>query len=493
MSLLKLTLCTLTTLLISVCGYSQIQNAGFENKQTETTNMITNWGFKPREGFKSSIDKEIRHSGSQSLKLTSQDSKPGVWNPFSQMVPIKADHLKRIAINAYIKCTDVKEEVALWCQIRDENDKMIGFQNFDGQGIKISGTADWKKYSLLLTVAPKAKNLLLGGYLMGTGTVWFDDFEIEDLNKDKTPPSSAVSAYCNEFINIIKQNSLFTDSLNWVEIEANVRELSKGVKTVQEARFLADYLIEKLRSAGDNHSFIQDKVSTEKYTKVNSNPNKPESKLLSANIGYISVPGFSSTNPDVSLQFASNIQNMIRKMDNQTNIKGWIVDLRGNTGGNMYPMIAGLGPLIGEGNLGYFVKTVNKKEQKNNWYYTNGKCGAGKGVTLTVPNPYKIKNKNTKIAVLIGPRTSSSGEMTTISFIGKKTAKLFGASSGGYTTANGSFKISDGSTLLLASSYTADRNGNKFLQKISPDVIVTKGKDGSDADIKAAETWLNDH
>jgi len=106
----------------------------------------------------------------------------------------------------------------------------------------------------------------------------------------------------------------------------------------------------------------------------------------------------------------------------------------------MYPIIAGLGLLTGEGNLGYFVKLVNKKEQKNNWYYTNGKCGAGKGVTLTVPNPYKIKNKNTKIAVLIGPRTSSSGEMTTISFIGKKTARLFGASSGGYTTASGSLK-----------------------------------------------------
>ncbi|ATP55628.1 hypothetical protein CPT03_03665 [Pedobacter ginsengisoli] len=69
---------------------------------------------------------------------------------------------------------------------------------------------------------------------------------------------------------------------------------------------------------------------------------------------------------------------------------------------------------------------VNKKEQKNNWYYAKGKCGVGKGVPLTVPNPYKIKNKNTKIAVLIGPRTSSSGEMTAISFIGKKTTRLFG-------------------------------------------------------------------
>ena len=36
-------------------------------------------------------------------------------------------------------------------------------------------------------------------------------------------------------------------------------------------------------------------------------------------------------------------------------MKGWIVDLRGNFGGNMWPMLLSVEPLIGNGTLGYFV------------------------------------------------------------------------------------------------------------------------------------------
>lgn len=108
--------------------------------------------------------------------------------------------------------------------------------------------------------------------------------------------------------------------------------------------------------------------------------------------------------------------------------------------------------------------------------------GSGSGSSVRVANPYQLKNKAVKIAVLIGPKTGSSGEMTTISFIGKKNAKLFGAASGGYTTGNGMFKLSDGSNLLLASTYVADRNLKRYMKKISPDVIVNHGTDGTDAD-----------
>ncbi|MGA7930969.1 MAG: S41 family peptidase, partial [Candidatus Sulfotelmatobacter sp.] len=32
----------------------------------------------------------------------------------------------------------------------------------------------------------------------------------------------------------------------------------------------------------------------------------------------------------------------------------WIIDLRGNLGGNMWPMLAGIGLVVGEGDLGSF-------------------------------------------------------------------------------------------------------------------------------------------
>lgn len=367
---------------------------------------------------------------------------------------------------------------------------MIGFQNLGVQGVQISGTSEWRKYSLPITLNPTAKKLLLGGFLSGTGTVWFDDFEIEEISQDATPAAEVVKTYINDFIHIVKQNSVFTDSLNWPLIEKDVATLSAGLNTVAEAKPVLDYIMQELKAAGDNHSFIQNKIGAEQYATANSNPEKPEVKLRAGNIGYVSVPGFSSTNPAVSVQFATDIQNMIRKLDGENQIRGWIVDLRGNNGGNMYPMIAGLGPLTGEGSLGYFVKMVNKKKAQSAWFYKNGSSGAGSGSSVRVAKPYVLKRRDAKIAVIIGPKTGSSGEMTAISFIGKENAKLFGTSSAGYTTGNAMYKLSDGSNLVLASSYTTDRNMKRYMKKISPDVVVNQGKEGTDADLKAAETWL---
>ncbi len=66
----------------------------------------------------------------------------------------------------------------------------------------------------------------------------------------------------------------------------------------------------------------------------------------------------------------------------------------------MYPMIAGLGPLIDNGTLGHFISSNNKRQYK--WYYENGKCGAGIGTVVNIKNFYSPKNRNSKIAVLVG-------------------------------------------------------------------------------------------
>ena len=52
--------------------------------------------------------------------------------------------------------------------------------------------------------------------------------------------------------------------------------------------------------------------------------------------------------------FADAIQAAIRQAD-RAELAGWIVDLRGNTGGNMWPMLAGFGPVLGEGTAGFFI------------------------------------------------------------------------------------------------------------------------------------------
>jgi len=173
---------------------------------------------------------------------------------------------------------------------------------------------------------------------------------------------------------------------------------------------------------------------------------------------------------------------MIQSIETAHRIDGWVVDLRSNGGGNMYPMIVGLGPLIGDGIAGYFVSPKNTRP----WRYIKGSSARVK-----IQSPYLLKNPTAKIAVLIGPNTASSGEMTALSFIGKHNVKLFGQPTSGYTTGNDGFKLSDGAYLYLAVTYTADRNKKKYLGKIDPDILVESMETGNDdTTIETAKKWL---
>ncbi|WP_374191873.1 hypothetical protein [Spirosoma foliorum] len=55
------------------------------------------------------------------------------------------------------------------------------------------------------------------------------------------------------------------------------------------------------------------------------------------------MPDFSGTG-SAETSFTQAIQDQI-KADDSDSIGGWLVDLRGNTGGNMWSMLAGIGPI----------------------------------------------------------------------------------------------------------------------------------------------------
>lgn len=168
-------------------------------------------------------------------------------------------------------------------------------------------------------------------------------------------------------------------------------------------------------------------------------------------------------------------------------LKGIIVDLRLNTGGNMNPMIGGIAPLLENGIAGYFV--ANGKSISS-WKIKDGNI-AGK---THISNNCNV-NKNIKIAVLTGAATGSSGEITAISFIGMPNVKVIGENTAGYTSANTDIKIADNLYYLLANSYEADRNKKEYKSFIEPDLKVTGGDHFDDLQkdekIKEALQWIN--
>ena len=95
-----------------------------------------------------------------------------------------------------------------------------------------------------------------------------------------------------------------------------------------------------------------------------NNPS-PTGYIIQDRIAYINLPGFVASDNEEIKAFASTIDGIILDLGKQRPC-GWIVDLRSNTGGNMWPMLAGIGPVLGEGKVGGFI-FPNGKEVS--WFY----------------------------------------------------------------------------------------------------------------------------
>jgi hypothetical protein len=469
----------LLLLLFSHALVAQISNPGFETSRDTTPSLPASWAGRLAKNYSWCLDSTTQHSGNYSLFLSNeQNTDSNVFSPFSQIVSISAETLKKINLTVFIKTMNVSRDVGLWCQLWDEKNKTIGFTSLQTLHIQTSGSRGWTKFSVPLTIGPEVRKLLIGGFLKGTGHVWYDDFAIEDVSSNKAVSKKA-SAFIREVISIAEKNSIVKDSVNWEKIRSNMLSLSGGAQNTRDCYPAVNYLIRELNAKGDNHSGFYPPEFNIKNKTENTDGRQPESKYLGNSIAYISVPGFTSINQKLSEAFASKIQLLIKTLDSSYTITKWIVDLRENTGGNMYPMIAGLGSILGDDTLGYFYLPTLK--EKHPWYYSEGRSGSDGTTLCEVKHPYNIRQKNPRIIVLSGPNTASSGEMTLISFKGKVNTTVVGSPSAGYSTGNAGHLLSDGSVLNLCTSFCYDRNQTLYSGPIPPDVSIPQpGSDKAD-------------
>lgn len=301
--------------------------------------------------------------------------------------------------------------------------------------------------------------------------------------QSKSEQNKHAADFNKEIFTIIKKNSLFTDKMNWEDIKSESKQLGFTDNDSTNEQLIFDFYKQKLRAAGDKHSFF---ISLKKINEISkaSVAEMPEGEYLGNGIGWIKVPRLMTFDETKDIAFANSIRSIIEKIDTENTITGWIVDLRHNGGGNMWPMVAGLNALIDDGTAGYFVQG----KIKTSWPNENGKIlGEVKPVST-----YKIKNNKVRIAVLFDAKTGSSGEMTAVSFLGLPNVQSFGQTTSGYTTANYTFPLSNGGQLLLARTYITDRTGKSYKEGLVPDVVVDDLSNTKDDEvIKTAAKWLH--
>jgi C-terminal processing protease CtpA/Prc len=189
---------------------------------------------------------------------------------------------------------------------------------------------------------------------------------------------------------------------------------------------------------------------------------------MPSDIGYVRVAAFGVSSPGLATSYASSMQLNIRLRDTG-GATAWIVDLRGNTGGNMWPMIAGLGPILGDNTLGFFVDPDGIESE---WKYRAGLAILNNLTVQAVNNPYTLDNPDPRVAVLTDGRVASSGEAVAIAFKGRPDTRFFGTATCGLATANSEFNV-DGATLNLTTASIADRNRVIHGETLTPDEVIT--------------------
>ncbi|MGO3518032.1 MAG: S41 family peptidase [Acetobacter cibinongensis] len=90
------------------------------------------------------------------------------------------------------------------------------------------------------------------------------------------------------------------------------------------------------------------------------------------------------------------------------------------------------------------------------------------------------------VAVLQDARTASAAEATAIALKGRAATRFFGTPTHGQTTANRTFRLMDGSLLMVAASYEQDRTHKTYTGPLQPDVLTTNQTDP----LPLAVAWL---
>ena len=409
-----------------------------------------------------------------------------------QSAPIFLDEFRILTVSASIKSVDVMGKGAgLNVGIYDHDGHLIATKDMGGGFYTIDwikGSSDWKNYSISMVMPPESSEIKIGVILYGKGKALFSEYEVTSVPINDRIPSALARKYIRSACDTIARHSLVRDSIDIDLMKETAFKIAGQAKTYPDCYLAINYLLESLRPFGDHHSFFMSREEVVNWETQGSQISEivlPEYQIMDG-LGYLSVPPFHGGNPEQMKAYADELQMGIRHL-NALGIKGWIVDLRKNTGGNMEPMIAGLGPLFSASKLGSLVDVRGKPDS---WYYKDGRY-YGDGYEGWSVSQHFQPPKALPIAVLTSGQTGSSGEIVVISFIDNLNTRTFGEPTWGLTTGNGDFELPDGSRILLASTIMADRNGNQYIGRIIPNTLIEDDQNtAEDEIIEAAKQWI---
>jgi|GEM_PF-614235 len=316
----------------------------------------------------------------------------------------------------------------------------------------------------------------------------------------KAQMADSIKNYIDSAIGILQQNSLYASRVNWLAMKEAVHQKAAGARTKAE---IFGALTLAFTALGDKHAAyyhyddmfrLPDTLLDNRYGDSIKAAWKRGPGLFEQMIGdfaYINVPFMGVTKQEDIDRNANWLYEAVSKLA-ANSPKGWIIDLRRNAGGNIRPMMAGLAMFFDDAVLGYCIdragRATDETAVKDGHFMIDGKVQAA------------ISNKiaalaHSKVAVLIGPGTASSGEGVAAIFKQRQHAMLLGEVTAGRGNATEGFVFNnDQSYFLISTASLGDKNKKALPEFVTPHVVVKANNafsnPGADNVVKAAVDWL---
>lgn len=281
------------------------------------------------------------------------------------------------------------------------------------------------------------------------------------------PPSA--ETYGKNALSTIDKNGIFAGNDEW---KSTYNECLKMIESAKSYDDTYNAIRKALSVGGGKHSMLMTKSesqnTTESYDEV------LPTVSLDGDIAIIKLPDFLGT-AEAGQKYAKIAEDFIH--ENRDKIKGVVLDLRGNTGGDMGPMATAVSSLLPDGELVYYhYRSYDVPVTLKNGVVSNAGTG-GKSL-------YPEEKLNVPVAILTDDMTASSGEALTLCFRGLENTRTFGAPTAGYTSVNMLYNMYDGAQMYLTVAFDKARTGEIFKEtSIEPDVAT-------DSPLEAALEWL---
>ncbi|WP_079151198.1 S41 family peptidase [Streptomyces sparsogenes] len=308
-------------------------------------------------------------------------------------------------------------------------------------------------------------------------------------HEDTTPDhrmSPKARTYLTAALDLIQKRALKRDEVDWAEVRrtaftqaADARKPSGTYPAIEGV----------LSALGDGHSrFLTPAAAKQSSgTSLDTIPGLVAKRLRSGP-GYVALPGVQGSTHTYDT-YVRQGQSAVAAADRKGTC-GWVVDLRGNRGGNMYPMFAVVAAILGDGHVGAFVGADGKRTV---WTVKDRNLKVGTNPS-PLPAARPLSRTHPTVAVLTDSQTASAGEAVTVAFRGRPATRSFGMRTSGVPTGNRRHRLSDGAALVLTEMMEADRTGRTYDGPIPPDEeFLVEPKDiGTNRDraLAAATLWL---